>query len=137
MKVLVNQLTALRQKAGMGHYISQLVRCLPLQAGADQVLLYPGPCTKLGLTLGSSLLALGKNRKSKSQKKKTRSSPLAAWARKFQAWHFQTFGARKNFDLYHEPNYIALPCDRPTIITVADLSLLLHPHWHPVERARH
>jgi alpha-1,3-rhamnosyl/mannosyltransferase len=38
------------------------------------------------------------------------------------------------FDLYHEPNFLAHPCELPTVVTVHDLSVLLHPEWHP--RAR-
>ena len=41
------------------------------------------------------------------------------------------------FDLYHEPNAIPLPCPRPTVTTVHDLSPILHPEWHPVQRAVH
>ena len=38
-------------------------------------------------------------------------------------------------DLYHEPNNIPLPSDLPTVVTVHDLSALLHPEWHPAHRA--
>ena len=38
------------------------------------------------------------------------------------------------YDLYHEPNNLPLPCDTPTLATVHDLSVLLHPEWHPAER---
>ena len=38
------------------------------------------------------------------------------------------------FDLYHEPNNIPLPTDLPTIMTIDDLSVLLHPEWHPADR---
>lgn len=41
-----------------------------------------------------------------------------------------------NFDLYHEPNYFPVPCDMPTIVTIHDLSAILHPNWHPGERVR-
>src|SRR5205823_6370180 len=40
------------------------------------------------------------------------------------------------FDLYHEPNFIPFECDVPTIITIHDLSVLLHPEWHPADRVR-
>jgi alpha-1,3-rhamnosyl/mannosyltransferase len=40
----------------------------------------------------------------------------------------------RGFDLYHEPNFIPLRSDLPTIITVHDLSVLLHPEWHPADR---
>jgi alpha-1,3-rhamnosyl/mannosyltransferase len=38
------------------------------------------------------------------------------------------------FDLYHEPNYIPIPCDIPTVVTIHDLSIVRHPEWHPPER---
>ncbi len=41
-----------------------------------------------------------------------------------------------NFDLYHEPNYFPVPCELPTIVTIHDLSSILHPDWHPAERVR-
>src|SRR5207237_4649534 len=40
------------------------------------------------------------------------------------------------FDLYHEPDFIPFDCDVPTIITIHDLSVLLHPEWHPADRVR-
>jgi alpha-1,3-rhamnosyl/mannosyltransferase len=47
---------------------------------------------------------------------------------------FRAACARHRPDLYHEPNYIPLPCDLPTVATVHDLSVLLHPEWHPADR---
>lgn len=41
-----------------------------------------------------------------------------------------------NFDLYHEPNYFPVPSELPTIVTIHDLSAILHPQWHPAERVR-
>jgi alpha-1,3-rhamnosyl/mannosyltransferase len=40
------------------------------------------------------------------------------------------------FDVYHEPNFIPVPCGVPTIASVHDLSVLLHPQWHPADRVR-
>jgi alpha-1,3-rhamnosyl/mannosyltransferase len=37
-------------------------------------------------------------------------------------------------DLYHETDFIPLPSDRPTVATLHDLSVLLHPEWHPPDR---
>src|SRR5262249_50567008 len=42
--------------------------------------------------------------------------------------------ARENYDLYHEPNTIPLPCELPTLATLLDLSVLLHPEWHRAGR---
>jgi alpha-1,3-rhamnosyl/mannosyltransferase len=38
------------------------------------------------------------------------------------------------YDLYHEPNFIPWESDLPTVVTVHDLSVVLHPEWHPRER---
>jgi alpha-1,3-rhamnosyl/mannosyltransferase len=50
------------------------------------------------------------------------------------ARRFRAACARRRPDLYHEPNFIPLPCDLPTVATVHDLSPLLHPEWHPADR---
>jgi alpha-1,3-rhamnosyl/mannosyltransferase len=47
---------------------------------------------------------------------------------------FRAACARRRPDLYHEPNFIPLPSDLPTVTTVHDLSPLLHPEWHPADR---
>lgn len=39
-------------------------------------------------------------------------------------------------DIYHEPNYLALPFNGKTVITVHDLSWLHHPQYHPAARIR-
>ena len=48
--------------------------------------------------------------------------------------------ARKNgkgrFDIYHEPNFLPLKFDGPTVITVHDLSWIRHPETHPEVRVR-
>jgi alpha-1,3-rhamnosyl/mannosyltransferase len=44
---------------------------------------------------------------------------------------------RGGYDLYHEPNFIPLECDLPTVTTVHDLSVLRHPEWHPAPRIAH
>jgi len=47
---------------------------------------------------------------------------------------FRAACTRRRPDLYHEPNFIPLPSDLPTVTTVHDLSPLLHPEWHPADR---
>jgi hypothetical protein len=39
-------------------------------------------------------------------------------------------------DLYHEPNFFPVASRVPTVVTVHDLSAVLHPEWHPAERAK-
>jgi alpha-1,3-rhamnosyl/mannosyltransferase len=49
---------------------------------------------------------------------------------------FRAACCRGRFDLYHEPNFMPLAGGVPTVITVHDLSVLLHPEWHPSDRVR-
>ena len=41
---------------------------------------------------------------------------------------------RGRYDLYHETNYVPRPFRGPTVVTVYDLSLVLHPETHPRPR---
>ena len=37
MRVIVNELSALKPKAGIGHYTAELLRCLRTHPGEDQI----------------------------------------------------------------------------------------------------
>jgi glycosyltransferase involved in cell wall biosynthesis len=41
---------------------------------------------------------------------------------------------RTHYDLYHEPNFVPFACRLPTVVNVYDLSVVLHPQWHPADR---
>ncbi|QBC43108.1 glycosyltransferase family 4 protein [Iodobacter fluviatilis] len=41
----------------------------------------------------------------------------------------------KNY-IYHEPNYIPTVLQYPYLVTVHDLSHIINPEWHPIERVR-
>jgi alpha-1,3-rhamnosyl/mannosyltransferase len=128
MRVLVNQWLATGSRTGIGHYAAELLRALRSQTGGDQFLAYPpGWLNRLrGLV------------KSGSATPSTGSGSLLAslrpLGRTLLAAHFRAFCTLRDFDVYHEPNYVPLPCDRPTVATIHDLSLLVHPEWHPAER---
>jgi glycosyltransferase involved in cell wall biosynthesis len=47
---------------------------------------------------------------------------------------FRVRAARGQYDLYHETNYVPRPFAGPTIVTIYDLSLALHPDTHPEPR---
>ena len=44
---------------------------------------------------------------------------------------------RSGAALYHEPNFVLRPFDGPTIATIHDLSIYLHPEYHPAERVEY
>src|SRR5207302_10081798 len=50
--------------------------------------------------------------------------------------HFRAAARWGRFDLYHEPNFVPIRTHLPTVVTVHDLSVLLHPDWHPADRVR-
>lgn len=64
--------------------------------------------------------------------------PGATWARRMlQTAYEAAFRLRaRGFDLYHEPNHIPVRCSVPTVTTIHDLSVLIHPDWHPADRVR-
>jgi len=43
----------------------------------------------------------------------------------------------RKYDLYHETNYIPMPFDGPTLVTVFDLSFHLYRETHPLDRIHH
>jgi alpha-1,3-rhamnosyl/mannosyltransferase len=50
---------------------------------------------------------------------------------------FDSVCKQSPYDVYHEPNFVPLQSDLPTVATVHDLSVLLHPQWHPADRVAH
>src|SRR5437588_11979804 len=123
MRVVLNRLTALRQKAGVGHYAAQLELTLRLQLEHDDELIpFPGPWIERGLHLCRRL---------RPARKPSTGGAGGLGARRLFSLAFRSFAALRSFDLYHEPNTIPMPCRRPIVTTVQDLSPILHPEWHP------
>jgi alpha-1,3-rhamnosyl/mannosyltransferase len=44
---------------------------------------------------------------------------------------------RSGAGLYHEPNFVLRPFDGPSIATIHDLSIYLHPEYHPADRVEY
>ncbi len=154
MRVLVNGLAAAGPMTGIGHYTTQLLRCLHAQADGEEIYAFPNrwlrQARSLWVRLRSRLERSGQPAKT-TQANGATSVPQEATSAPRETWHGRTLRAlrasgqwlltrsfqaacRNGFDLYHEPNYIPLPSDLPTVATVHDLSVLLHPEWHPADR---
>jgi alpha-1,3-rhamnosyl/mannosyltransferase len=139
MRVIFNQLSALKPLTGVGSYVVQLsaalaqhtpVELVPFPAGRTRQLaqlLYRADSTtasKPSAALWPSLLT-GPRRLARELSRQL-----------FQvAFRVNCFTG--GYDLYHEPNYLPWSGPVPTIITVHDLSVLRHPDWHPIDRVRH
>lgn len=142
MRVIVNRLVALGVKTGVGHYTAELVRCLPRHDDGDSIDRYPAGLVSQTARLYSRLRPLWQ-RKDTSPRAGPQPKPNRhRWLRldlhrrglNLLGEHFRRQCAREGYDLYHEPNFIPLPADCPTIVTLHDLSVLLHPEWHPADR---
>ncbi|MFL5242690.1 MAG: glycosyltransferase family 4 protein [Gemmataceae bacterium] len=144
MRVVVNHLLASGRKTGVGHYTAELLRCLSARPADLGVEVFPRPwMRKLRKTWGRfrSAMAHRSNSRGRGQ---GGFSPLCNKALSYfrslgQSWmarHFQAQCRFRQYDLYHETNYIPLPCDIPTVTTIYDLSVQLHPEWHPADRVR-
>src|SRR5262245_29772437 len=141
MRVVVNRLAALGPRTGVGHYTAELLRCLHEQASPGEIHEFPKGwlrtarevCAKARPKLEARVSGTGwrtlLGRVRNGALKGLRIAGRAAVA----AW-FRAVCARQKFDLYHEPNFIPLPSDAPTVVTICDLSVVLHPEWHPADR---
>ena len=147
MRVVVNQLAALGQKTGIGHYTSQLLRCLRALATPDELLAFPEGWLRRARETFTRIrpyleqpqvrAADGRHPPAASSQRTNALGLLRQWGRSITAAQFRRTCARRACTLYHEPNFIPLPSDLPTIVTVHDLSVLLHPEWHPLDRVHY
>jgi glycosyltransferase involved in cell wall biosynthesis len=141
MRVLINTLCTVGNKAGVGHYASQLVRCLLRQA-PDEVFTYPSGLSGAVIRGWTSQYLAYEARRARPGllargEAFVRRSALAAAlraGRRLSRDPFRSAVRRGDIELYHEPNFIPLPCEVPTAASVHDLSVLLHPEWHPPAR---
>jgi alpha-1,3-rhamnosyl/mannosyltransferase len=147
----LNLLVASGQKTGIGHYATQLLRCLRTLAPHDQFEEFPRPWLRW---CWSKCHQLRPWLERKKRVQPDAPDQLIQGAGKSGRWRGALMGSlrragqqfiaghlrgmsRQRFDLYHEPNYVPLPSDLPTVSTIHDLSILLHPEWHPADRVAH
>jgi glycosyltransferase involved in cell wall biosynthesis len=146
MRVLVNGLAAAGARTGIGHYTSELLRCLRAEPGPHTIGAFPppwlaaarrwiGPVCRSRLEAPESTPA--GNKPAARSWKSNLLSKLRSTGEVLIAGRFRAACRRGRYDLYHEPNVIPLPADLPTVTTVHDLSVLLHPEWHPSDRVVH
>ena len=143
MKVLVGTRCLIQPNTGIGHYTQELLQALGQLADSPEISSFPASpllrLTQLGLCASKSLNHWAKifaKTKTKGNGDRLGSGGQPAWLEKIYNHLLARELASGKYDLYHEPNYFAHPTDLPTIVTVCDLSALLHPDWHPAVRVR-
>ncbi len=140
MRVVFNLLQTLKPKAGVGHYAARLFAALREQLPPGDLHGFPdGPLATVvrhvqrGRSGGRpAVRTAGRGRVAAAAW-----SALRAAGRGCLGLAFRAACRRSGFDLCHEPNFIPLAGGVPTVVTVHDLSVVLHPQWHPADRVRH
>jgi glycosyltransferase involved in cell wall biosynthesis len=138
MTVIINGMAAIEQKTGVGHYIDRVYRELSQTIPAT---LFPGdgirPIVNQLAPRSRSLPTIaGNGPTSKITWKSWLGTVVKETARTAAQSYFTAYTAANRCTLYHEPNYIPFRSELPLVITAHDLSVLLHPEWHPAERVR-
>jgi len=140
MRVIINGLSALKPKTGVGHHVAELAHALQQLNGEDAFTLYPGSYFSRQIRAvqgGAKKPANASKPKPRARWKGWLGSTAKAMAKLSSSVHFTAYTKGFPFELYHEPNFLPFRTSLPTIVTVHDLSVLKFPQWHPQDRVRH
>jgi alpha-1,3-rhamnosyl/mannosyltransferase len=145
MRVLFNQWSTAGQRTGVGHVARQLTLHLAQDPAVD-LTAYPSERFlqwHRRLELLTNLLQRWRRQSPGALHalaplgflRILSRAPRRAYQRYLDRVHREIFFGNQH-DLYHEPNFIPFESSLPTITTLHDLSVLLHPEWHPATRVR-
>jgi alpha-1,3-rhamnosyl/mannosyltransferase len=149
MRVLINGLSMAGTKSGIGHYTAELYQSLLEQAGPDEIHCFPGPMVRRARAVWARIRPwleraapatpppAASPATSAPPRGRRRFFGLRSVGQALLARHFRSTCRKGAYDLYHEPNFIPFAGDVPTITTICDLGVLLHPEWHPADRVAH
>jgi alpha-1,3-rhamnosyl/mannosyltransferase len=140
MRVVINAMAVTEWRTGVGHYTVELIDALR-RTKQVRVNVYPHPImAKLRLQLGGGPRAatpsINGNAPRRSLLKRTARTPFRWGWRALVETELRHSFHPKRVDIYHEPNFFPLESRVPTVVTVHDLSAVLHPEWHPTDRAK-
>lgn len=140
MRIILDDRPLRRTLTGVGNYIAQLLLALDRHAGggADEVTPFVMGRLKRGDWRSRLDQKLAPAHNSASHPSDVGGGRKPWWVRRvIQTAYHQAFRVlTRGFDLYHEPNHIPAPCGLPTVTTIHDLSVVVHPAWHPRDRVR-
>jgi alpha-1,3-rhamnosyl/mannosyltransferase len=152
VRVVVNRLPLLGPRTGVGHYTAELLRGLAAQVGGDEIACFPGgwlwqarrlwtavrpPRSETSTSSPGTGPTAARPPSPLSRFRRAVVAGLSAVKCRLNERNFRKVLARRGCDLYHEPNHVPLPCACRTLVTIHDLSALLHPQLHPPARAAH
>jgi alpha-1,3-rhamnosyl/mannosyltransferase len=139
MRVIINRQSTLGLRTGVGRYTASLLHGLrELAEPGDRLDAFPDGWVWRGRQLLARSDPLFQPRPAAGgwlgRLRPRVPQALKRYGRAALQRHFRDVCRRHGYDLYHEPNFLPLPSDAPTVLTVHDLSVLRHPEWHPRER---
>jgi alpha-1,3-rhamnosyl/mannosyltransferase len=139
MRVLLNSWFGYVLKTGVGFYVDQLARHLRALQPAQEILSFHPPFnrTVTWLLEGRRGMRAGNSRRPDLARGFAASRSLRTVWNTARDGYFRWVCRWHQPDLYHEPNYIPLPFDGPVVTTIHDLSVLLYPEWHPIDRVKY
>lgn len=135
MRVIVNGVSTLKPKTGVGHTTANLHRALAEGAAPDDSFwLYPGRA--LSQLAGRLVGRAGGGGRGgvRGEGGSALKGLLKEGAKAAYRAHLRAAARWGRYDLYHEPNFVPVRTHLPTVVTVHDLSVVLHPEWHPADR---
>jgi glycosyltransferase involved in cell wall biosynthesis len=153
MRIVFNRYTTLGARTGIGHFSAELLAALVASPAEFEIDSYPtgwmwstlarvmapaggGAAPAAGKPLWRRGLQPALNLVRRSIQVPAVRGGLRTVLLPARDQHFRAYCKRQRFDLYHEPNFLPMACDAPTIATLHDLSALAHPEWHPADRVR-
>jgi len=118
MKVLVDAQSLSNSRAGIGNYTFNLLKAFVRlgRSGDVSVAVHKDREFITGLLPQLNMVSAGRNI--------------------FKYLPIDVFGLAKNFDVFHEPNYVPRPFPRATVINIFDMSYVLFPQYHPWKRVQ-
>ncbi len=137
MRVLFNGITLLKPKTGIAHAAANLHATLAGAHPSDCFWLYPGAYAMRAARRFFTPKPIRPGIPEKPTFFKQLARRAAGVTARFgYSAHFRGAARIGRFDLYHEPNFVPFHTGLPTVVTIFDLSVLLYPQWHPVERVK-
>ncbi|VTU02610.1 group 1 glycosyl transferase : Glycosyl transferase group 1 OS=Acidovorax ebreus (strain TPSY) GN=Dtpsy_0558 PE=4 SV=1: Glycos_transf_1 [Gemmataceae bacterium] len=147
MRVVINRLSTAGPRTGVGRYAQELSQHLRSSSSEHVVNLFPNALAWPAVRAARVVVPVLNRLRARTPRPngwgpfaglvraaKGLAKGLSRAARAEARRYVRAQLTPQNYDLYHEPNFIPLPCDLPTAITVHDLSVLLFPQWHPPAR---
>lgn len=143
MRVVINASTTIGNKTGVGRHTEELIRCLRDQMAPEELFAYPHGWVRCLRSKWKQHTAPGPSLGESAGARWHLPSPwrlainVARPVGHAVLWFYDRSVMRQSkFDLYHEPNFMPIRCDVPTVVTIHDLSILRHPEWHPPVRVK-